>query len=143
MTLTGISPAPAALPGTIWQAMRRGAVGHCPRCDAKGLFHRYLKPVSHCRACGHDWSRQQADDFPPYVAITVTGHVMAPVMIELGALDGLAMWAKMAIAVAIAVMLIFALLQPAKGAIIALQWWMGMHGFLPSGKQEAEGIGES
>ena len=25
--------------------------------------------------------------------------------------------------------LIAALLQPAKGAIIALQWWMGLHGF--------------
>ena len=27
------------------------------------------------------------------------------------------------------VVVTMALLQPAKGAVIALQWWLGMHGF--------------
>lgn len=132
---------PAELPGSVWQAIRRGAVGHCPRCNAKGLFARYLKPVIHCRACGQDWSLHRADDFPPYVAIIVTGHVMAPVLIELSAVQSLSLVVKMLLAVAIAVGLIFALLQPAKGGIIALQWWMGMHGFQPAGKDEAAGLG--
>ena len=79
-----------------------------------------------------------ADDFPPYVSIIVTGHVMAPVMIVLGAWTAIPMWATMLIAVTMAVVLLMSLLQPAKGAIIALQWWMGMSGFAAKpGKVEA------
>jgi uncharacterized protein (DUF983 family) len=40
--------------------------------------------VPQCPACGQDWRGHRADDFPPYLAILVTGHVMAPVIIELG-----------------------------------------------------------
>ena len=133
-----LAPLPAELPGSIWQAMARGARGHCPRCGTKGLFRAYLKPVGRCRACGQDWTHQQADDFPPYVAIIVTGHVMAPILIALASDQSLSMGAKMGLAVLIAVALIFALLQPAKGGIIALQWWMGMHGFQPAGRDEAQ-----
>lgn len=140
MDMSGALPVrpllPAELPGTVWQAIGRGALFHCPRCDAKGLFPRYLKPVTHCRACGQDWTLHRADDFPPYVAIIVTGHVMAPVLIALSSNQGLPLLARMALAVLIAVAMIFALLQPAKGGIIALQWWMGMHGFDPAGRDE-------
>ena len=47
------------------------------------------------------------------------------------------MGAKIALAMVLAGALMLALLQPAKGAIIALQWWMGMHGFRPAGRDEA------
>ena len=36
---------------------------------------------------------------------------------------------NLAVIISLALILIAALLQPAKGAIIALQWWMGLHGF--------------
>jgi hypothetical protein len=39
--------------------------------------------------------------------------------------------------------MLFALLQPAKGAIIALQWWIGMHGFQPAGRDEVAAISEA
>jgi uncharacterized protein (DUF983 family) len=42
------------------------------------------RPVPQCPACGQDWRGHRADDFPPYLAILVTGHVMAPVLIALG-----------------------------------------------------------
>ncbi|MDE2596464.1 MAG: DUF983 domain-containing protein [Sphingomonadales bacterium] len=128
---------PADLPLTVWQAMKRGGLGCCPRCGLKGFFPRLLKPVAQCRACGQDWTHHRADDFPPYVAIIVTGHLMAPVMIVLASNQSISLGVKMAVAVVIAALMIAALLQPAKGAIIALQWWNGMHGFLPSGRDEA------
>lgn len=124
-------------PATIWQAMLRGARFRCPRCEAKGLFPRFLKPAPRCASCGQDWSLHKADDFPPYISIFVTGHVMAPVIIEVSRQPALALWIKLAICLVLGSSLMLALLQPAKGAVIALQWWMGMHGFHPAGRDEA------
>ena len=63
---------------------------------------------------------------------------MAPVMIVLGSATAIPMWVTVVIAVTLAVVMLMNLLQPAKGAIIALQWWMGMAGFAPRpGKVEA------
>ncbi len=118
-----------ALPATGWEAMFRGARGHCPRCTGVKLFTRYLKPVATCPNCRQDWTHQQADDFPAYVSILLTGHIMAPVIIALVQETVLPLAALAAIIVALMLALMIGLLQPAKGAIIALQWWFGMHGF--------------
>ncbi len=126
------------LPPTPVAAMRRGFVGKCPRCGGTHLFVRFLKPVDRCGLCGQDWTLHAADDFPPYVAIIVTGHVMAPFLIILGSMTAVPLWVTMGLAVVMAVSLLMGLLQPAKGAIIALQWWMGMAGFAARpGKVEA------
>ncbi len=129
---------PAALPVSVWAAMKRGAAGHCPRCGGAGMFARFLKPTASCPACGQDWTLHQADDFPPYVSIFLTGHIMAPVIIALAFVTLLPVWGKMLLVAAVAAALMLALLQPAKGAIIAAQWWMGMSDFRPAGRVEAE-----
>ena len=90
---------------------------------------RFLKPIPGCPQCGQDWTHQQADDFPAYVSILVTGHLMAPLIIFLTRDTELSATALAAIVLPLAVVLMVGLLQPAKGAIIALQWWFGMHGF--------------
>lgn len=126
------------LPETVTAAVLRGARGRCPRCGTKGLFPRYLKATPRCTGCGQDWTLHRADDFPPYIAIFVTGHLMAPVIIELAGSDSLPVWAAMVISLLIAIGLMAALLQPAKGGVIAVQWWSGMHGFYPAGRDEAE-----
>ena len=126
------------LPATVGAAMRRGIMGRCPRCGGAHLFAGFLKPVERCPLCSQDWTLHAADDFPPYVSIIITGHVMAPVMIVLGSLTALSMMLTVGIALVLAVTLLLVLLQPAKGGIIALQWWMGMHGFAARpGKVEA------
>ena len=127
------------LPATLMQAMLRGARFRCLRCEEKGLFARYLKPAPSCSHCGQDWTLHQADDFPPYVSMFVTGHLMAPVIIEVGK-SSLSLGAQLAIAFGVGSVLMIGLLQPAKGAIIALQWWMGMHDFRPAGRDEAEAV---
>ncbi len=126
------------LPHNLWSAMRRGFMGTCPRCGGAHLFAKFLKPVERCPLCAQDWTLHAADDFPPYVSIIVTGHVMAPVMILLGSATALSAGLTVAIALVMAVTMLITLLQPAKGAIIALQWWMGMQGFAARpGKMEA------
>lgn len=120
----------AELPASALKAMLRGARGRCPRCNEAKLFHRFLKPVGICPACGQDWTHQQADDFPAYVAILLTGHIMAPVIIALVQDTKLSLVALAAIIVTAMLVLMIGFLQPAKGAIIALQWWFGMHGFV-------------
>lgn len=118
-----------ALPVSGWAAMLRGFLGRCPRCGEARLFLRFLKPIPACPQCAQDWTHQQADDFPAYVSILVTGHLMAPLIIALTRDADLSVPTLMAIVLPLAVILMIGLLQPAKGAIIALQWWFGMHGF--------------
>ena len=125
---------PQGLGGAVW----RGVQGKCPRCGGTHLFTRFLKPVERCRLCGQNWTLHAADDFPPYISILLTGHIMAPVIIELGLHTGLPGWAMMVIVAVMALVLLVGLLQPAKGGVIALQWWLGMHGFAGrAGKVEA------
>jgi uncharacterized protein (DUF983 family) len=52
--------------------------------------------------------------------------------------ESLPEWAMMLIVLALAASLIAAILRPAKGGVIALQWWLGMQGFAGhAGKAEA------
>ena len=125
---------PQGLGGALW----RGICGKCPRCGGTHLFRKLLKPVDRCRMCGQNWSLHSADDFPPYIAILLTGHLMAPVIILLGLTPAVPEWAMMLIVVVLAASLIAAILQPAKGGVIALQWWLGLQGFAGhAGKVEA------
>ncbi|NCO99982.1 MAG: DUF983 domain-containing protein [Sphingomonadales bacterium] len=117
------------LPASGWAAILRGLRGKCPRCGEARLFKQFLKPIGRCPNCSQDLTHQQADDFPAYLSILVTGHLLAPLIIALTRDAGLSIAALMAIIIPLAVLLLIALLQPAKGAVIALQWWFGMHGF--------------
>ena len=122
-------PSPFDLPRSVWQAMLRGAKGSCPRCGETRLFLRFLKPVPHCEHCGQDWSLQRADDFPAYVSIFMTGHILVPFIGVLLLTLDLTSTQVMAILMPAAIIMLLAFLQPAKGAVIAMQWWHGMHGF--------------
>ena len=124
-----MTPVVPDLPVSSWSAMARGAKFCCPRCGDAPLFRKWLKPVDTCTSCGQDWSKQQADDFPAYVAILLSGHILAPIMIVLGLKTDLSVTALLAILMPSATAMMLGMLQPAKGAIIALQWWFGMHGF--------------
>lgn len=110
-------------------ALWRGFAGACPKCGGNGLFRAYLKPVDACRHCGEDMSHQRADDAPPYFTMVIVGHIVVPLMlfvamrVELSNLTHLMIWLPLSLVMALA------LLQPIKGATIALQWALYMHGF--------------
>lgn len=123
-------------PASWFEAAWRGACNRCPRCAEPKLFARFLKPVAVCANCGQDWSHHRADDFPAYLAILVTGHALAPVIIALISSGRVPLWLLSIIILSLAVLLLALLLQPAKGAVIAVQWWLGMHGFARPRDQE-------
>jgi len=125
------------LPASFGAAVARGALGRCPRCGEAPLFARFIRPVAHCPECGQDWRFQRADDLPAYLSILITGHLLAPVIILLIAEYDMGPGLAAAIILPLAVIMLIALLQPAKGAVIALQWWHGMHGFVRERRQPA------
>lgn len=116
------------MPVTTWQAVLRGIRNRCPRCGNARFFPRFLKPIEVCPTCSQDWSIQRADDFPAYVSIFVTGHLTAPVIIALVSSEALPAWALATLLVTMVLGVSLALLQPAKGAIMALLWKLGVNG---------------
>ncbi|MEZ5681573.1 MAG: DUF983 domain-containing protein [Erythrobacter sp.] len=130
-----------SLPTTIWETLLRGIRCRCPRCGEGRVFHKWLKPVDACPHCALDLTGQRADDFPAYIAMFVTGHLLAPVLILLAGDYDLSPLAVMAIIIPLAVVMMVIMLQPSKGAVIGLQWWHGMHGFkrerLPEADEDA------
>jgi len=130
-----LSPELITLPEGWIPALVRGAKCRCPRCGEAALFRKWLKPVDRCPHCRQDWSLQQADDFPAYIGIFVVGHLLAPVVIAMIVTWHLSAWATLAITLPVAIVMLIAMLQPTKGAVIAFLWWHGIGAF----KQERRG----
>jgi uncharacterized protein (DUF983 family) len=121
------------IPRDLRAALARGFKGRCPSCGDARLFGRFLKPVPYCPACGQDWTVQTADDLPAYLVVLAVGHLLVPFVVEVNLNADVAMWIQMLLWPAIALALSIALIQPMKGAVIALQWARRMQGFAPTG----------
>lgn len=124
-----LSPDLVDLPAGWLAALLRGAKGQCPRCLEAALFRKWLKPVERCPHCRQDWSVQQADDFPAYIGIFVVGHLLAPVVIAMIGTFRMSAWLTLAIILPVAVVMVLAMLQPTKGAVIGFLWWHGIGAF--------------
>lgn len=132
-----LSPDQIDLPAGWIAALVRGAKCHCPRCGEAALFRKWLKPVDRCPHCRQDWSVQQADDFPAYIGIFVVGHLLAPVVIAMIS-GGISPLLTLAIILPVSVVMLIAMLQPTKGAVIGFLWWHGIGAF----KQERRTPGD-
>jgi uncharacterized protein (DUF983 family) len=110
-------------------ALPHAMAGRCPACGLAPLFGRFLKPVDHCRACGQDWSHQQADDFPAYIVILLLGHVLVPMVISVNLAFSPSLVGQMVLWPTLTAILALLMIQPVKGGVIAWQWARRMHGF--------------
>ncbi len=122
-------------------AMKRGLLGRCPacgrgrlfgRCPACGrgrLFGRFLKVADHCGACGTAFHHHRADDLPPYLVIFLVGHLIGYGILTAETRLDVPLWTHLALWPALTLVLCVGLLQPAKGAVVGLQYALGMHGF--------------
>jgi uncharacterized protein (DUF983 family) len=111
------------------QALARGFSTKCPNCGRGHLFGRFLKVVDHCEVCDEDYTAQRADDFPAYLVIIVVGHIVVPALLAVAIAYDPPAWLQLSIWLPVTLFSSLALLQPTKGAIVALQWQVGMHGF--------------
>ena len=111
------------------QALLRGAMCRCPHCGQGKMFRAYLKVADHCNACGEQLNLHRADDFPPYIAITIVGHILVLAMLHIEMVYQVSPLTYLYTMIPLAVIMPLAMLPSIKGAIVGLQWANGMYGF--------------
>jgi uncharacterized protein (DUF983 family) len=118
-------------PEVTWvEGVRRGFAGRCPACSRGRLFGRFLKVRDECESCGTELHHHRADDLPPYLVILIVAHVVGwGILTAETRFDDFPVWLHLALWPALTVILCLALLQPVKGAVVGLQYALGMHGF--------------
>ena len=114
---------------SLYEAIWRGFRCRCPKCGKGHLFGKYLKVADHCRECGEEFHHHRADDFPAYLVMIVVGHIIVPAILAVETAYSPPDWLQLLIWLPLTLVASLALLQPTKGAIVGLQWQMGMHGF--------------
>ena len=93
------------------------------------MFRAFLKVADQCPRCGEELHHHRADDFPAYLVIVIVGHILVPIVLSVETniappvAVSMTLWPSTALAMALG------LLQPVKGAVVAIQWYGGMHGF--------------
>lgn len=112
-------------------ALKRGFMGRCPQCGEGRIFGKYLKVNATCDHCGLHLEGHRADDMPPYIVITIVGHIMVGLNLAFEQHADWPMWLHFAVWPPLTLILSLALLQPVKGALIGYQWALKMHGFDP------------
>jgi uncharacterized protein (DUF983 family) len=118
-------------------AVRRGFLGRCPACGRGALFPRFLKVAERCEACGCELHRHRADDLPPYLVIFLVAHLVGWGILVSETRFDVPMWLHLAVWPALTVVLALGLLQPLKGAVVGLQYALGMHGFDAADRRRA------
>ena len=121
----------------IFPAMRRGFSGKCPECGHGHLFDSFLKVAPACAACATELHHHRADDLPPYLVILIVGHLIGYGILMSETRFEMALWTHLALWPLLTLVLCLGLLQPVKGAVVGLQYALGMHGF-PAGREKAD-----
>ncbi|HSI42586.1 MAG TPA: DUF983 domain-containing protein [Xanthobacteraceae bacterium] len=114
---------------SIGTAMKHGFCLRCPSCGEGPLFAGYLRTAERCTSCGEEFWHHRADDAPPYMVITIVGHIVVPLLLAVEVAWHPAEWVHMAVWLPMALVLSLVLLPPVKGALVGYQWAMKMHGF--------------
>lgn len=127
--LHGSPPAADKPTRPVWQALRRGTACRCPACGEGRMFSSYLKVAPACESCGEALHHHRADDAPPYLTIFVVGHLLVPLMLWLEVAYQPDYWIHVALWLPLTLVLCLVLLPVLKGAVVAYQWALRMHGF--------------
>ena len=96
---------------------------------AAACFVRFVKVDDHCSVCRLDFTGHRADDLPAYLVIVIVGHVLVPVILWIEVDYAPSLTFQLGVYLPITALASIALLQPVKGAVVALQWALRMHGF--------------
>jgi uncharacterized protein (DUF983 family) len=107
----------------------RGFRGKCPQCGTGKVFSGFLKVAPTCAACGEPLHHHRADDAPPYFTMLVVGHVVVAGVLAVEQAWRPEIWVHAALWMPLTILLSLALLPRIKGALVALQWALRMHGF--------------
>jgi uncharacterized protein (DUF983 family) len=101
-------------------ALGRGLMMKCPACGEAPAFAGYLKVRPVCPNCAAPLGRAPSDDAPPYVTLLISLHLIAVILVIVDRGGTLNYITGLAIFVPLIIILELALLQPVKGAMIAV-----------------------
>ena len=128
---------PALPPRSHWDAMHKGLMHKCPKCGTGALYTSYLKVADTCGHCGEELHHQRADDAPPYFTILIVGHFVVGGILSMEKAFSPPGWVHSAVWLPMTVLSSLWLLPRVKGALIALQWALYMHGFEEAWRRNA------
>ena len=114
-----------------WKAaLKTGFRMRCPACGEGQMFYRFLKVSDCCPNCGEELHHHRADDAPPYFTILVVAHIVGALMLFVEEHnDALDIRIHMVVWPILTLALVFWFLPRFKGALVAYQWALRMHGF--------------
>ncbi|MGU3360026.1 DUF983 domain-containing protein [Methylobacterium sp. M6A4_1b] len=134
------------------RSMGRGFLGRCPHCGEGRIFGKFLKVRPHCDVCDLELAHHRADDLPPYIVIFIIGHIVGYFLLETETNYDVPLWFQLTFWPIVTLIGSLALLQPVKGAVVGLQYALGMHGFAklpvpgaatgPQGEEKPHGPGD-
>lgn len=125
-------------PRDVTKAALNGMRLRCPKCGEGRMFASFLKASDYCPNCNEALYYHRADDAPPYVVITIVGHIVVGAMLIAEKNYRPELWTHVAMWVPLTILLSLALLPSVKGALIGVQWALRMHGFDPESPEAKE-----
>lgn len=117
---------------TFRQDFMSGLRCKCPACGKGKIFKSFLKVNHACPNCGEELHHHRADDLPAYYVVMIVGHIVVLSATAVEVAYSPSYWVHAALWLPLTVGMALGLLQPIKGAAIAVQWHIGMHGFAAS-----------
>ena len=93
------------------------------------MFGRFLKVNATCPKCGEELFHQRADDAPAYFTIVIVGHITVAGALVVEEALAPAIWVQEVVWLSLVPVLALTLLPRVKGALVAFQWALRMHGF--------------
>ncbi|WP_425500107.1 DUF983 domain-containing protein [Propylenella binzhouense] len=123
----------------LWRAIGRGLASRCPNCGRGAIFTGFTRIVDFCPVCAEPLHHHRADDAPPYIVITIVGHIVIGLLLWTEMRFSPPIWLHMAVWLPLALALSFVLMRPVKGGVVGLQWALGMHGFGPEPDSDRDG----
>ena len=117
----------------LWQS---GLLCRCPRCGKGKLYAGFLDLRPSCDSCGLDYAFIDAGDGPAIFIIMLAGAIVVTAALIVEIKYQPPFWLHAALWLPLTVILTLLILPSVKGALIALQWALRMHGFDPEAKED-------
>ena len=106
---------------------RSGLTGRCPRCGEGDLYDGFLDVADRCTTCGLDYSGQNSGDGSAFFIIMIVGFMVVGLAVALEAMFAPPVWLHMVLWLPLSLGLALAMMRPAKGILIALQYRHEVH----------------
>ena len=99
-----------------------GLTCRCPKCGRGKLFDGYLRVAQRCSVCGFDLKAADSGDGPAVFIILIVGFIACFGLLFTEVAYRPPIWVELVIWPIVGVILSLALLRPAKGVMLALQF---------------------